>query len=240
MKVVGIIQARMGSSRLPGKVLLELAGEAMLGRVVRRLRRAKRLDEVVVATTVESRDTALEVFCREHGIPCFRGSENDVLDRYYGAAQAHDAGVIVRITADCPFIEPEIVDRVVAELDTSSVDYVSNIGVPRTFPRGLDTEVMPWRTLERAWREDTNPAWREHVTQYIHKRPELFQVRNVCHEKDLSHLRWTVDTPEDFAFASRVYEHFGRDDFSWHDVLAVLDRYPAWSEINRSIEQKVV
>ncbi|MDR3400887.1 MAG: glycosyltransferase family protein [Chthoniobacter sp.] len=240
MKVVAIIQARMGSSRLPGKVLLDLAGEPMLSRVVRRLRRARRIHEVVVATTTESRDDALETFCREHGFACFRGDENDVLDRYYRAAQAHGAGMVVRITSDCPFIEPEIVDRVVTEGDAPDVDYASNIGVPRTFPRGLDTEVMPWRTLDRVWQEDRNPAWREHVTQYIHKRPELFRTRNVCHDTDLSHLRWTVDTPEDFAFASQVYEHFGHDDFSWRDVLDVLDRHPAWSEINQAIEQKVV
>jgi spore coat polysaccharide biosynthesis protein SpsF len=230
----------MGSTRLPGKVLLDLAGEPMLSRVVRRLRRAKRLDEVVVATTTETRDDALESFCQEHGFACFRGNENDVLDRYYSAAQAHRADVVVRITSDCPFIEPEIVDRVIAELEAADVDYASNIGMPRTFPRGLDTEVLPWRTLERIWKEDTNPAWREHVTQYIHKRPELFRTRNVRNDTDLSHLRWTVDTPEDFAFASRVYEHFEHDEFSWGDVLAVLDRHPEWNELNRAIEQKVV
>ncbi len=239
MKVIAIIQARMGSTRLPGKVLLDLAGEPMLSRVVNRLRRAKRLDGVVVATTTESRDDALATFCEQRGIACFRGDENDVLDRYYRAAQAHEAGAVVRVTSDCPFIEPEIVDRVVAELDDAEVDFASNIGMPRTYPRGLDTEALPRRTLTRVWEEDRNPAWREHVTLFIHKRPELFRTRNVCHESDLSQMRWTVDTPEDFAFASRVYADFGRDDFSWRDVLAVLENHPEWSAINQAIEQKV-
>jgi spore coat polysaccharide biosynthesis protein SpsF len=239
MKVVAIVQARMGSTRLPGKVLLDLAGEPMLSRVVRRLRRAQRVDEVVIATTTESRDDALADFCQQCGIACFRGSETDVLDRYYRAAQAHQATAVVRITSDCPFIEPEIVDRVIAELGEGDVDYASNVAAPRTFPRGLDIEAFSWKTLERIWQEDRNPAWREHVTLSIHKQPALFRTRDVRHDTDLSHLRWTVDTPEDFAFASRVYESFGDDAFSWRDVLAMLEQHPEWTALNQHIEQKV-
>ena len=242
MKVVAIIQAHMGSTRLPGKVLLDLAGEPMLARVVNRVRRAQTLDEVVVATTVKSADNAIVRLCAEHGWPCFRGSEEDVLDRYYRAAIANQADVVVRITSDCPLIEPEIVDRVAREFlkHQPEVDYACNVLPRRTFPRGLDTEVMRFDVLERAWREDLDPAWREHVTPYIQRNPDLFCIHGVVNAVDYSHVRWTVDTPEDLAFVRRIYDHFGHDRFSWREVLAVLEEYPELLEINRHVKQKVV
>ena len=242
MRVVAIIQARMGSTRLPGKVLLDLAGEPMLARVVNRTQRVQALDEVVVATTMKSDDDAIVDLCDERVWPCFRGSEEDVLDRYYHAAIAHQADVVVRITSDCPLIEPEIVDRVVREfLDLQPrLDYACNVLPRRTFPRGLDTEVMLFDVLEQAWCEDRNPAWREHVTPYIQRNHDLFRIHGVMNGVDYSHIRWTVDTPEDLAFVRRIYDYFGHDRFSWREVLAVLEQHPEWLEINRRVKQKVV
>jgi spore coat polysaccharide biosynthesis protein SpsF len=242
MKVVAIIQARMGSTRLPGKVLLDLAGEPILGRVMNRTQRAQTLVEVVVATTVQPVDDAIVRLCAERGWPCFRGSEEDVLDRYYQTAMAHQADVVVRITSDCPLIEPEVIDRVVREfLDLQpEVDYSCNVLPRRTFPRGLDTEVMRFDVLERAWQEDHNLASREHVTPYIYHNPDLFRIHGVTNEVDYSHLRWTVDTPEDLDFVRRIYDHFGHDHFTWQEVLEVLEEHPEWLEINRTVQQKVL
>lgn len=242
MKIVAIIQARMGSTRLPGKILLDLAGEPMLARDMHRLSRAQTLDEVVVATTIKSTDDAIVALCQKRNWPCFRGSEADVLDRYYRAAQEYQADVVVRVTSDCPLIEPEVVDRVVREFleRQPEIDYASNTAPERTFPRGLDTEVMSFEALARAWREDKNPAWREHVTPYIRRHPELFETYGVINDEDLSYMRWTVDTPEDLALVRRIYEHFGHDQFSWREVRAVLAQHPAWLEINREVHQKVI
>jgi len=240
MKVVAIIQARMGSTRLPGKVLMDLAGEPMLARVVCRVGRARTLDAVIVATTVESADEAIERLCEARGWPCYRGSRDDVLDRYYQAARRHAAEAVVRVTADCPLVDPTVVDRVVAEFlrRQPGLDYASN-GWPRmSFPRGLDTEVLRFDALERAWREDNNPAWREHVTPYLYQHPETFRLLEVPSDADYSHLRWTVDTPEDWNLIERIYRHFGHDRFSWEDVLELVGRHPKWLEVNRHVVQK--
>lgn len=241
MKIVGIIQARMGSTRLPGKVLLDLAGEPMLARVVSRAQRASKVDEVVVATTTEPGDEPIVRICRSRGWPCFRGSERDVLDRYYRAAIEHGADCVVRITSDCPLIDPEVIDLVVGELlQKGLTDYASNTLPPRTFPRGLDVEAVRFEALDRAWRQDENPAWREHVTPYIHRHPEEFALRAVTNDQDYSHMRWTVDTPADLVFIRRIYDHFGHDRFSWRDVVALLEEHPAWVEINQDVVQKTV
>jgi spore coat polysaccharide biosynthesis protein SpsF len=241
LKTVAIIQARMGSSRLPGKVLLDLAGEPMLARVVDRVHRAATIDEVVIATTTEPADDRLAAHCTDRGWPCFRGSQDDVLDRYYRAAREHRADVIVRITSDCPLIDPEILDQVVDALRLPRpADYACNFAPRRTFPRGLDAEAMTRETLDRLWTEDRNPAWREHVTQYLHHNLDRFAWRGVEHERDLSALRWTVDTPEDYDLIRRIYDALGHDRFSWRDVLALLDGHPEWLRINSQVEQKAV
>ncbi|MDH4209154.1 MAG: glycosyltransferase family protein [Anaerolineae bacterium] len=242
MKVVAIIQARMGSTRLPGKVLMDLAGEPMLARVVARSRRAQTVDKVVVAATVRPADNAIANLCVEREWPCFRGGEEDVLDRHYHAAIAHEADAVVRITSDCPLIEPEIIDRVVREfLDLQpGIDYACNVLPRRTFPRGLDTEVMRFDVLEQAWREDLNLASREHVTPYIQRNPDLFRIHGVLNDVDHSHMRWTVDTPQDLEFVRRIYDHFADDPFSWLDVISLLDRHPEWLLINRHVQQKVI
>jgi len=241
MKVVAIIQARMGSTRLPRKVLEDLAGEPMLARVVNRTRRTKTLDTVIVATTTQPDDAAIVSLCKERGCPFFRGSEDDALDRYYRAALAFKADVVVRITADCPLIEPEIIDRVISEFVSShlEVDYVSN-SLVRTFPRGLDVEVMSFAALEKAWQEDCNPSWREHVTPYIWRQPEKFKILNVANDVDYSYMRWTVDTIEDLTFVRKIYNYFQNDAFTWREVLHLLEMHPKWLEINRHVQQKVV
>ena len=239
MKVVAIIQARMGSTRLPGKVLLDLAGEPMLARVVARVRRARRVDEVLVATTTETPDDALAALCAERGWLCFRGSETDVLDRYYQAASGRGAEVVVRITSDCPLIDPAVIDAAIEGRELQQADYCANV-LRRTYPRGLDVEVFIFAALETAWREDDKPEWREHVTQFILRHPERFGLTNMSHDEDHSDRRWTVDTPEDFELMEKIYGHFGHDEFSWQEVLALLALHPQWNEINRHIEQKKV
>ena len=240
-KVVAIIQARMGSTRLPGKVMMDLAGEPMLVRVVNRVCRASELDEVIVATTTIPDDDRIVDLCRERGWPVFRGSEQDVLDRYYHVAVAHGAEAVVRITSDCPLIEPEIIDTVVLEFLSRypDIDCVSN-GIKRSYPRGLDMSIMSFHALERAWIEDRNPAWREHVTQYIIRNPNLFRVRGVENDIDYSYMRWTVDTPEDLAFIRRIYDHFKNDEFNWKEVILLLERNPEWLKINKNVQQKTV
>jgi spore coat polysaccharide biosynthesis protein SpsF len=241
MKTIVIIQARMGSTRLPGKVSQDLAGEPMLARVVNRTRRAQTIDDIVIATTTLSPDDVLDQLCLARGWICYRGSENDVLDRYYQAARKFGADVIVRITSDCPLIDPDVIDQVVRAFQTEPcVDYASNILPLRTFPRGLDTEVFRFELLERLWHQDQNPVTREHVTQYIYKHLDEFSTRGVTHSKDLSPLRWTVDTPEDLAFTRKIYEHFSNAVFSWQDVLTLLAEHPDWQSLNAHIEQKVI
>jgi len=239
MRVVAIIKARMGSTRLPGKVLEQIEGQTMLAWVVRRAGRASLVEKLTVATTESIADQLIVEECRRLGVPFFCGAELDVLDRYYRAACAGQADVIVRITADCPFTDPRLIDRIIAEFQRHrDLDYVSNTLPPRTFPRGLDVEVVSFKALERAWLEDGNAAWREHVTPYIYRHPELFTLHAVTNETDCSDLRLTVDTAEDLELARRIYACFGHDGFSWQEVPDVLKIHPEWQEINRHIVQK--
>lgn len=242
MRKVAIIQARMGSTRLPGKVLADLAGEPMLVRVVQRVQRARTLDDVVVATTVQITDEPIVRLCEQKGWFCFRGSEDDVLDRFYQASIARNADVVVRITSDCPLIEPELIDSIIYEFLNRQpvVQYVSNTLPPRTFPRGLDVESIRFDALKQAWRLDRNPAWREHVTPFIYRNPDIFHIYSIRNEVDYSHMRWTVDTLEDMTLVRRIYEYFGCDTFSWKSVLELLEDKPEWMEINRYVRQKEV
>ncbi len=240
-KVLAIIQARTASTRLPLKVMTQLSGEPMLTRVVRRTKRADNLHQVLVATTTSAHDDAIEDLCGWEGWPCFRGSEEDVLDRFFQAAKKHGGDPIVRITADCPLIDPGLIDDIVAVFLEGDWDYASNTLEPRTFPRGLDAEVFSFEALQKAWELDKNPAWREHVTPYIYRNPEGFRLKGVVHEADLSHMRWTVDTPEDLQLVRRIYAAFDGDDrFTWKEVLALLEERPGWLEINRHVPQKTV
>lgn len=235
---VAIVQARMGSTRLPGKVLLPLAGRPMLAHVCERVQRAGKVQTVLVATSTAPADDAIEQFCRMGGWGCFRGDELDVLDRFHGAAQMAGAKVIVRITADCPLIDPGVIDRAVAEFESSDADYAANTIPIRTFPRGLDVEVFRFTALARAWREAIDPPSREHVTASIYRRPREFRIHGMPHAEDESHHRWTVDTPVDYALMERIYRHFDSNAFTWQEALALVELHPEWREINRHIEQK--
>ena len=233
--VLAIVQARMGSSRLPGKSLFEVEGKAMLWHVVNRVRLAQRVDRVMVATSTQPADDAIEKFCRENSIACSRGSEHDVLDRFYQAGRSDGASTIVRITADCPLVDPEVVDRVVARYQQGGVDYVSNAMV-RTYPDGLDTEAFSFTALEEAWREARKPSEREHVTPFL--RSGKFRTANV--ECDLpalhDHHRWTVDETDDIEFVRAVYREFrGKNRFGLREVLRVLAEKPALGKINGAI-----
>ena len=235
-----MVQARMSSTRLPGKVLMDLGGETMLARVLRRLGRASRVDEVVVATTDTASDDEIGTECAGLQVSCFRGSEHNVLDRYLRAAECFRSDVIVRVTADCPLIDPAIVDEVVAACVEKQVDLACN-DVPHTFPRGLDVEAFTIETLRRVQDMADQPYQREHVTPLIYERPDIFRTYSVRGDRDLSHLRWTVDTPADLTLTRAIYAHFeNRDDFGWREALELVDSHPELAEINAHVAQKPV
>ncbi len=240
--VVAIVQARMSSTRLPGKVLMDIAGMSMLARSVRRLSRAKSISEVVVATTIEKADYPIVKECEINGWKYFRGSQEDVLDRYHSAASMFGADIVVRITSDCPLIDPGMVDAVLDEYFRweGDVDYLSNMTPRRTYPRGLDTEVFTFGALDLAWKQDSDPSLREHVTQYILRHPEIFRIRGIMNDIDYSSMRWTVDTPEDLRFVRAVLENFPNDHFSWKEVVGFLQAHPEILDINREIRQKAL
>jgi len=227
----------MGSTRLPGKVLMDLAGDTVLARVIERLRRARSVHRVAVATSTASADDAVTLECERLGAEVFRGSEDDVLDRYSRAARAFSADVVVRITADCPLIEPEIVDRTVEAFLEQKPDYASNVLV-RTYPRGLDTEVFTLQALERANREASMKYEREHVTPYLYEHPELFRLHSVTGDRNLASLRWTLDTQQDLDFVRSVYSRLSVADFSWTDVLGLLEKEPELLGLNAGVQQK--
>ena len=240
VKIVAIIQARMGSTRLPGKVLIDLAGDTVLARVVSRTRRAKSLNEIVVATSVLPADDVIVRECERLGVACYRGDEADVLDRYYQAAQQFAANIVVRITSDCPLIDPEVTERTIRAFREKNPDYASNT-IVRTYPRGLDTEVMSLTALARAWGEARKPYEREHVTPYLVEHPSEFVLLSVTGDDDYSQCRWTLDTPQDYEFVQAVYEQLGAEAlFSWRDVLDLLDLVPNLSELNRCVSQKPI
>jgi spore coat polysaccharide biosynthesis protein SpsF (cytidylyltransferase family) len=206
VRVIAVVQARLGSTRLPGKALLDLAGRPMLEHVLLRAAAVPGVDQVVLATTVSPEDGALAEVARAANVACVRGSVDDVLDRFHAALAAHPADAVVRITADCPLLAPEVSGRVVSEYRrrAGELDYVSNVHPP-TFPDGLDTEVIAASALERTWRE-ARPGWeREHVTPYIWSRPDEFRLANVGGDEDLSAHRWTVDDARDLAFVREIY-----------------------------------
>ena len=240
MNIVAIIQARMGSSRLPGKVSMDLGGETVLGRVVRRLQRSRHISKIVVATTTVPADEVMVAECDRLEVVCFRGEEQDVLDRYYQAARANAADAVVRVTSDCPLIDPELVDETVEVFRDEHADYASNV-FPRTYPRGLDTEVFSFDALDRAWREAREAHQREHVTPYLYEHPQIFKLASLSGAADYSRYRWTLDTLEDLELLRTIYSRFhGRDDFSWKEVLRLMEREPELAELNSQVLQKSV
>jgi spore coat polysaccharide biosynthesis protein SpsF len=237
-RVVAIIQARMGSSRLPGKVLADIGGATMLAQVVRRLREATRVDEIVVATSLVLDDDAVADEAARLGAGVHRGSENDVLGRYLGAAREFRAEAILRITADCPLLDPGVVDLVIEAL-TDEVDYASNTH-DRSFPRGLDSEALHRDTLERIARLGTSRAAREHVTAFVMESPALFRVAQVRAERDDSDLRWTVDTPDDLAMVRALYRELDLASVArpYRDVVAAVRARPELAQANAHVVQK--
>jgi spore coat polysaccharide biosynthesis protein SpsF len=265
-KIVAIIQGRMSSSRLPGKILADIAGQPMLQRAFLRTSRAATVTETLFATTTDPSDDPVAEYCDFSGIPFVRGNLYDVLDRYYQAARQTKADVIVRITADCPVIDPALIDDVVNTVISgqSSVvngrfDFAANRLPPpwsRTYPIGLDTEVCTFAALERAWKEAREPQHREHVMPYFYEDVELitehrslqsgisprgFKVALLHHVTDFGDYRWTVDTSEDLEFIRQVYSRFdGRDDFTWKEVLEVVHNEPGLMEINAGVRHRTL
>lgn len=237
-RVLTVVQARMGSSRLPGKVLLPLAGQPLLVRMVERVQRARLAGTVVVATTTEPADDALAAMCAAHGLPCFRGDALDLLDRHYQAARHYGAAVVLKIPSDCPLIDPAVIDQVLGVYldDPEAYDFVSNLH-PATFPDGNDVEIMRFSALETAWREARRPLEREHTTPYFWENPERFRLANVRWESgndfSMSH-RWTIDYPEDYAFIAAVYEalYYQNPAFGLVDVLQLTDARPDIAQLN--------
>lgn len=234
MKTIAIIQARMGSTRFPNKVMKKINGIPLIELLLARLSQAKHIDQIVLATSEHPQNLSMVDHVKELGYPVYQGSENDVLDRYYRAALPFKPDIVVRITGDCPLIDPEVVDNVVAAFKKANVDYVSNISPP-SYPDGLDTEVFTFAALERASKEAGQPREREHVTPYI-RESEQFQKANLGHEEDCSDERWTVDEPEDFEVVKNVFEHFHpRLDFGWLEIMTLRHSQPELFEANRHL-----
>ena len=244
MRTVAIVQGRMASSRLPDKILKDIGGQPMLTWVVERARRATKIDQVVVATTTEASDDRVEVFCRERGYLYYRGSMPDVLDRYYQAARMYQADVVVRFTADCPLLDPGLVDHVLAEFFKAGADFAANRLPPpftRTYPIGLDTEVCTYAALERAWKEAVAQHDREHVMPYLYEVNGRFKVVRVESEKDYGWMRWTVDTPQDLELIRQVAARLAdRPNFTWLDVVEVFEREPELALINSSVQHRTM
>jgi spore coat polysaccharide biosynthesis protein SpsF len=238
VKVVAIVQARMGSTRLPGKVLLDLGGQTVLARVLRRLGRATLLERVIVATTTSPLDDEIVDECTRSQVDCFRGSEPDVLDRYYNAANTARADAVMRITADCPLIDPELVDETIRRFQNAQADYASN-AIQCTYPRGLDVEVFSVAALKVAWQNAPKAYEREHVTPYLYEHPEIFRLVSVVGTADYSQYRWTLDTVEDLQLLRAIYARFKDEDtFSWRDVIALMEREPQLAHLNCNVPQK--
>jgi spore coat polysaccharide biosynthesis protein SpsF len=267
MKTIAIIQSRIGSSRLPGKVLLDIAGKPMIQHVIERTRLSHSLDSVVVATTTDPLDDPIADFAASISVPCSRGSLHDVLDRYYQAAKAHSAEVIVRITADCPLIDPEVIDQTVQLITGNwslNTDFACNRLPPpfaRTFPIGLDVEACTFAALERAWTNSTEIFHREHVMPFLYEgvtltkprpitnfqllstgtSPRGFHIAQLHHTPDHGSLRWTVDTPEDLIFIREIFARLNRKtDFTWYDLLEIVQKNPNLAEINAAIRHKTM
>lgn len=225
--VLAILQARMSSTRLPNKVVKPILGQPMILRQVERIRRSKKIDRLILATSTDQTDDVLADLCGKNGIESFRGSLDDVLDRFYQAARQVNPDHIVRLTGDCPLTDPSLIDDVIGFHIDGGFDYTSNAHEP-SFPDGLDVEVMTIDCLRQAWEEASLPSQREHVSLFIYQKPERFRIGVYRNDSDLSYLRWTVDDPADFEHVTAIYEALYNDNpgFDRHDILALLERHP--------------
>lgn len=236
--ILAILQARTSSSRLPGKVLKEIIGMPMLIRQIERIKRSKKIDKLIIATSTDEEDNQIEKIANEYGVECFRGSLDNVLDRFYQATQRYKAEHIVRLTGDCPLLDWEVIDKVIELHLTEKNDYTSNTIKP-TFPDGLDVEIMKFNILKEAWEKSNKKSEQEHVTLYIHSRPEKFKLGCLINTEDLSSLRWTVDEPEDFLFIEEIYKclYSQKSNFSTQDILNLLLKKPKLATINARFER---
>lgn len=241
MKIVATIEARMTSSRLPGKVLLKANGDPMLGHLIARLKQVPSLAEIVLATTVNKQDDVLADFALLQGIKFFRGSEDDVMSRVIGAAESVKADVIVEITGDCPIIDPQVVEQTIRMFLHNPCDYASNVQV-RSYPVGMDTQVYRLETLKRSYGMTSDPLDREHVTRHIRIHPELFSQVHLVSSPDMDwpELGLTLDEQADFELLRKIIEYFGQDRyFGCREVVRLLKEvHPEWVELNQSVKRK--
>lgn len=244
MKTIAIIQARMGSTRLPGKVMKKLCTQTVLTHVINRVKACHRIDQIVIATTTSNEDDCLIKEAERLEVKWFRGSENNVLERYYLAAKEFQADAIMRITSDCPLLDVEILDDLLSFFQEESkmgldIDYLSN-NLRRSFPRGLDAELFTFKALEIAYHNATKDYEKEHVTPYIYEHPDLFSLHNLAHDDDLSFHRWTLDTAEDYKLIKIIYENLYQENhlFGMDDILEFLEENPELIKINAHIQQK--
>ena len=240
-KVVAILQARMGSTRLPGKVLQNILGIPMLSVIIQRISDSKMIDQFVVATTRLKQDEAIEKLANEHNIKCFRGAENDCLNRYYHAAKKYEADIIIRLTGDNPFVDSHFIDWALnCYLDKEVLpDYVESSS-SKTFPIGLSVEIFPYSLLSYVYHTDKNEQWREHVLAYVLKNRKKFTILPLKYEKNCSHLRLTVDTLDDMRLARRIFASQNNINFNWMDAIQVLNMNPDWIEINKGVLQRTI
>lgn len=231
-----LIQARTSSTRLPNKVLLKISGKTLLEHVVRRAQAAKSVYRVIVATTIDSADLRIVKWCADNYVSVFCGSREDVLDRYYQTAKLFEAVNVIRITSDCPLIDPQLIDAMIEFHKQKKTDYAANI-LEESFPDGEDIEIITFATLEKAWKTAKLPSEREHVTPYIRNHPKLFSLANYRSQKNWSKLRWTVDEPKDLLFVKAIYKHLYKQKklFGMNDIIELLKRKPKLLNINSSI-----
>ncbi len=241
MTVAAVIQARMTSTRLPGKVLLPAAGRPMLAHQIARVRRARRVDAICIATTTNADDDPVAALAQAEGVAFFRGSEHDVLDRFVAAAESVGADAAVRLTGDCPLTDPALIDAVIGVFEDSDppVDYATN-SFPRTWPIGLDVEVASMAALRAANAEASDGYDREHVMPFLYRQPERFRTAGYPAPEDLSGYRWTLDERSDYALLVHILEALTpvSPGFGWRDVVALLDAHPEWRTLNAGVDQK--
>jgi len=238
MSTVAIIQGRVGSTRFPNKIFADLCGKPFIWHVVNRLRYVKAIDKIVLATTTNPQDNELEKWALNEGLDCFRGSESNVLERFYEAAKFYEAKIIVRITADDPFKDPDVIGEVIDLLKNNQIDFAYNNNPP-TFPEGLDTEVFTFKALENAFIKAKDDFEQEHVTQYFYRHPELFTQINLLNSENLSHLRWTVDTVDDYNFTKFIYEELYKEGviFTMNQILELIKQNPEILKLNSQVER---
>lgn len=242
MNVVAIVQARCGSSRFPNKIFASLGGKPLIWHVINRLKFSNKVNDILLATTINPIDDKLEKWAEDNDVKIFRGSENDVLNRFYEGAKMTNADIVVRITADDPFKEPILIDRAIEKLIENDLDFVCNNNPP-SFPEGLDVEVFTFKALEKSEKESTSSFEREHVTQYIYHNPNDFKMLNLSNDEDLSYLRWTIDTDTDFEMAKKIYLDLNKSNdeiFHMDDILELIKKKPNIASINSNVKRSAM